>query len=338
MHEPPSDLADATLRAFLRDRYGLPIARLTFLPLGHDSSAWVYRARTADKRDYFLKVRTRVENEAGLLVPHHLRACGISRVVAPLPTITGELWAQAGDHAAILYPFVAGVTGRERGLSPRQWADYGAILRQIHEVALTADLARLVRRETFAPAGAAAIRRLDAQIGTRTFDDPIAQELAGFWRARRGTIRTLVDRAEELGKRLAAARPAFVLCHADIHTGNVLLDPEGRVWIVDWDETMLAPRERDLMFVVGGIGAGWVAPDGEAQFFRRYGAAVVEPLALAYYRFAWAVGDIGAFGEEVLFRPDLGPVTRRAAVDLFIGQFRPGNIVALAFAANEGIP
>jgi spectinomycin phosphotransferase len=114
----------------------------------------------------------------------------------------------------------------------------------------------------------------------------------------------------------------------------VLLDDGGQVWIVDWDETILAPKERDLMFVVGGgISVQLVGAREEELFFQGYGAATLDPLALAYYRYAWAVGDIGAFGVEVFFRPDLGRVTRQAAVELFMRLFEPGQIVALAFAS-----
>jgi spectinomycin phosphotransferase len=286
----------------------------------------------------FVKVRTGVTNEAGLLVPRFLRDQGIARVVAPLPTATGALWASVGDYALILYPFVAGVTGMERGMSDGQWIDYGALLRQVHDPDPAPDVARLLGRESFTPAGAGPVRRIDAHVGARRFDDPAAGALAEFWRARRGDILTLLERAEDLGRRLAEAAPALVLCHADIHTGNVLLDAEGRVWIVDWDETILAPRERDLMFVVGGISSKLVGPREEALFFRGYGATAIDPLALTYYRYAWAVGDIGAFGEEVFFRPELGPATRRAAADLFMGLFRPGEIVALAFASDDKVP
>ena len=45
--------------------------------------------------------------------------------------------------------------------------------------------------------------------------------------------------AEGLGRPLAQRAPALVLCHADVHTGNVLLDAGGQLWIVDWDETLL---------------------------------------------------------------------------------------------------
>jgi len=107
------------------------------------------------------------------------------------------------------------------------------------------------------------------------------------------------------------------------------------VWIVDWDETVLAPRERDLMFVIGGIIGGLVGPRQEELFFQGYGETSVDPLALAYYRYARAVEDIGAYGEEVFFRPDLGPVSKRAAVEGCMSLFTPGSIVSLAFASDD---
>jgi spectinomycin phosphotransferase len=319
----------------LRDRYGLAVTQLAFLPLGHDASAWAYCARTADQRAYFLKVRTRIANAAGLLVPRYLHDCGIAQVVAPLPTTTGALWAAAGDYAAILYPFVAGVTGMERGMADQQWIDYGALLRQVHETAPAPHLMRAMGRESFVPGGAGTVRRLDAQIGTRPFADPAAQALATFWQARRADIRLLLDRAEDLGHRLAAAGPPFVLCHADIHTNNVLVDDAGRVWFVDWDDTLLAPRERDLMFVVGGLRRGLVGPGEEARFFAGYGATTADPLALAYYRAARAISDLGEEAEVVFARPDLGLVTRREAANRAQRLFQPGYLVALALASGD---
>lgn len=337
MLEPPADLPDETLRASLYAHYRLSAADLTFLPLGHDSSAWVYRAQTIDGAAYFLKVRASVVNEPGLLVPRYLHDHGIARVVAPLPTTSGTLWTTVAGYALIVYPFVAGRTGMQGGMSEQQWIDYGALLRQIHATSPPADLARVMRRETFEPEGADAVRRLDAHIGAGTFDDPDdpdAHALAAFWRTRCKEIHTLLRRAEDLGRQLARTGPPLILCHADIHTNNVLLDTDGQAWIVDWDETVLAPRERDLMFVVGGGISSLVRPHEEELFFRGYGAISVDPLALAYYRYAWAVSDIGAYGEQVFFRPDLGPLSRREAVERFMSLFLPGYIVARSFSSQ----
>ena len=334
MREPPVDLPDEALRASLHAQYGLAVIELTFLSLGHDSLAWVYRVRTADGTSYFLKVRQRVVNEPSLLVPCYLHDQGITQVIAPLPTTTQTLRTEVDGYALILYPFVAGTSGKDQGMTRSQWIAYGAILRQIHATSLPPDLAQLMPRETFAPAGAALVRDLEAHLGERTFADPTAQTLATFWHERRDEIHTLVERAEELGRRLAQRAPAFVLCHADIHTANVLLDAGGLVWIVDWDDTVLAPKERDLMFVVGGgINDRLVGPREEELFFQGYGATTLDPLALAYYRYAWAVSDISEFGAQVFFRPDLGRVTKHAAADEFMSLFRPGRIVALAFVS-----
>jgi spectinomycin phosphotransferase len=334
VREPPVNISDEQVCACICARYGLAVRGLDFLPIGQDSSAWVYRVRTPDDGAYFLKVRTRVTNEASLLVPRYLRDRGIAQVIAPLPTATGDLWSNAGAYALILYPFVAGRTGMARGMSEQQWIDFGALVRQIHATAVPSDLARVMQRDTLTPAWAGMVRRLDAHIGTRTFSDPAAQALATFWQTQRHEIRSLLQRAEELGPQVAGASPEFVLCHADLHTNNVLLDADSRVWIIDWDDTIVAPRERDLMFVVGGIIHGLVAPHEEALFFLGYGPASIDRVALAYYRYCWALSDIGAYGEQVLLRPDLGPPSRRAAVDCFLSLFAPGHIVALARASS----
>ena len=338
MREPPADLSVEAVGACLDAQYGLTLSALTFLPLGHDPWAWVYRARTADD-DYFLKVRRQGVNEAGLLIPHFLQQQGVGRVIAPLPTLAGALWATTGDYALILYPFVDAQTGLVRGMSDAQWIEYGAVLRQIHAATPSPDLARRMRQETFRPDGAASIRRLDADLATQTFDDSVTQALVTFWQSRREQILTVLERGEDLGRRLAATTPALVVCHADIHTNNILVDEtDERIWIADWDEAMLAPRERDLMFAVGGgISRSYVSPRDEALFLQGYqqaGAISIDPLGLAYYRYAWATADIGAYGEQVMYRSYLGPIDRQKSIDRFQSLFAPGNIVALALESD----
>jgi hypothetical protein len=62
----------------------------------------------------------------------------------------------------------------------------------------------------------------------------------------------------------------------------------------------------------------------------------VDPRLLAYYRAAWAVQDIAAYGEQVLMMPAVGEETRRAAVDGFVDLFGPGSIVDLALGGSRG--
>jgi len=169
--------------------------------------------------------------------------------------------------------------------------------------------------------------------------DPVAQELAPLWQERRDVIQRLVARAEVLGQQVAQRPPANVLCHADIHTNNVLLDAGGGVWVVDWDDTLLAPKERDLMFVVGGgLNRTLVGPREEEVVLQGYGATRLDHRALTYYRYARAVSDLSEYGLQVLVRSDLSVLRRQAAIGRFLTLFQPGRLVEVALASDEAAP
>ncbi len=332
MREPPADLTYDQIRAVLATEYGLAVNALTFLPLGHDSAAWVYRATGTDT-DWFVKVRKAVTNEAALIVPHYLADRGVSQVVAPIATRHRALSTSAGQYGLIVYRYVTERTGLAQGMSDQQWVDYGAVLRQIHDTTVTHELRDVMRVESFVPDGGQSVDTLDGLVDARDFQTAGQATIATFWRDNRATINLVLERARGMGKLLKAANPPLLLCHADIHTNNVLVDDE-HVWITDWDETMLAPRERDLMFVIGGIGPGFVSERQERLFFQGYGAVDVDPVALAYYRYAWAIADVGSYGEQVFLRPDLGAVDRHEAVEQFLGLFTPGSIVDIALGSQ----
>jgi spectinomycin phosphotransferase len=332
--EPPTDLSTDSVGDCLRQEYGLPIDTVTFLPLGRDAGAWVYRAEAGPAR-YFVKVRRDLVNRAGLIVPRYLADQGVADLVAPLPARDGELFARVGSYVVIVYDYVSDRAGLRDGMSDEQWREYGRGLRQVHDTTLPQDIAALLRVDPFELDGLATVRRVDAHVAERRFDEPGPRKIAEFWRANRDLIGHLVEKAHQLGERLVVDPPPLVLCHADIHTNNVLVASDSeRIWIVDWDETMLAPRERDLMFVIGGIGPGFVDARRERLFFEGYGDVGVDPVAMAYYRFNWALADIGAYGEQVFLRPDLGPQDLAEAVERFESLFEPGSIVPIAMASQ----
>lgn len=330
MHEPPK-LADATLRAVFHAHYDVAIAALTFLPLGNDSASFVYRVDAPDGARFFLKVRTGLGfSVPSLVIPRYLHEQGIPHILTPLPTVTQTLWVRVGDFALSLYPFLDARTAAEVGLTEGHWRALGATLHRIHASRLPSDLRQVVPLETFVPSRRHVLTALEPVIANPGITDPIQRELARFWRSRQDRIRTLIDRADALGDQLRQASLPLVLCHADLHAWNVLLDTAQRMWLVDWDETVLAPKERDLMFVIGGIGRDLVKGHETRCFLEGYGDPPIDRRALAYYRFAWAVQDMAAYAEQVFFSPDLSERTRRDAVRAFIDLFAPGNIVAIA--------
>jgi spectinomycin phosphotransferase len=340
MREKPP-LPDATIIACLRDHYHLTITELEFLPLGNDSSASVYRASADDGRAFLLKLKRDPVFEPGLQVPRYLKDQGMKQVVVPLPTITGTLWRTVDDFALILYPFIDGDEGMAAGLSDRQWLEYGAVVRQLHASQLPADLLAQVPRETFVPQAkwSGVIRELQATVPTRNYDHPAEQELAQFWQDHHAEIQRILDRTAALGRELQKRSLDFVLYHGDIHTANLLLTPEGDLFVVDWDQPVIAPKERDLMFIVGGtVQRSPINEREQALFFQSYGPTEIDWPVLAYYRYEWLVQDIGDYGERVFLLPDAGDITKHESVAGLKAMFDPGAVVDVAYELNHLLP
>lgn len=335
MLEKPN-LSDAQIISALGAAYSLSVNSLDFLPIGNDAGAWVYRVDVAGAPPYFLKVKRGPVAKAALHVPRYLSDLPIEQIVAPLPTRTGALTGTCGGFTLILYPFIEGRTGMEIGMSDRQWLEFGATLGEIHRTILPTEIAAYMPGETFVPKWAESVGRLAQQIRDAAPGDRFQRELAEYWRSRDEEIRQLVLRTEELGRALRGGAREFVLCHADIHTANVLLDGAGRLHMIDWDEIICAPKERDLMFVVDRAVDGSIVPgSAEAHIFAGYGPTVVDPVALAYYRYEWVVQEIGDFGARIFFDQDVGEETRADAVLGFRELFEPGDVVDGAYNCEK---
>jgi len=327
MREPPN-LDSETIVRMLDTHFNTQVAALVFLPIGDDSDSWVYRVEVAGGPTYFLKVRTDMGQAPGTAVPHYLHRHGVPHVLPPLLTNTGEPFIHVNRFALTLYPMIKGSTGADVGLSPDHWRELGAVMRQIHALPLTEALTQIARPELFRPSRRELVGDLEARM-TASTRDQVGQELTTFWQARRDIIHSLIEHADVMGRQLERLPFPRVLCHADMHAWNLLVDSKNQLWIVDWDEAILAPKERDLMFVVGGIGAS-LRPGDTEWFFQGYGEATIDQHLLSYYRYAWAVQDICAYAADVFLSSTLRDETRRASLEGFKNLFERGSIVDLA--------
>lgn len=170
---------------------------------------------------------------------------------------TGALWTQLAPFTVILYPFVTGRSGWEVDLSQHQWIEFGAGLQALHTSVVPSELRRTIPHETYTPAWRGRITAFLRQVADHVIDDPVAAHLARLLQAKHATIRHIVARAEQLASLLVHQPLERCLCHGDIHAGNILIGTTNRLYLVDWDTLVIAPKERDLMFIGGGIGGMW---------------------------------------------------------------------------------
>src|SRR5713101_6735094 len=138
--------------------------------------------------------------------------------------------------------------------------------------------------------------------------DAVEVDLRALWRAHQSTIHTGVASLEKLAEVLQSRTLPYVISHADLHPANLLRDHAGHVYVIDWDEVMLAPKERDFIFVR--------EPQAGA-FFQGYGQREIDWMALTYYLWERVVQELIEDARDVCFRDDWAEETRADAARLF---------------------
>ena len=328
------DLSDEMIASCLSDEYELKATGIAFLALGADADTAVYRVSADEDAAYFLKLRRHgAFAPATVEILPLLHDHGVAPVITPLATTTGRLWTSVGDFALILYPFVECRDGFEVPLSDRQWIELGAAVKRLHTAAVPPAVSQHIPYEEYSSRWRARVRELQDWATHTPPTDRVAAQLAHILRSKHERITDLIERAEQLGTVLNEQQTACVLCHADLHAFNVFIGDDGRLFIVDWDTTTFAPKERDLMFVGAGVGGVWNQAREADLFYSGYGTVEVDQTALAYYRSERIVEDIAVCCDEFL-ESTAGETARAEALAMLRSQFVPDGVVDIAFRSD----
>ncbi|MEI7494314.1 MAG: aminoglycoside phosphotransferase family protein [Alphaproteobacteria bacterium] len=314
--------------------YGIDVSTLTFLPLGADMHASVYKAQARDKSAYFIKIKRSHGPDVSSLIIDHLQDAGIKQVIPILKTIHNHPTQRIGEFTLSVSPFIEGQDGFSRSLTDDQWVTFGKTLKKVHEIEVPPPLHTKLRRESYSPQWRETVRSLYAHIESEPRGDEVAVQLQTFMKQRIALIHQLVERAEQLAQKLQTESPEFVLCHSDIHGGNLLMDGNDAIYMVDWDAPIMAPKERDLMFIGGAVANVWNQPREEELFYKGYGKAEVNMEILAYYRHERIVEDIASYGQQLLLTT-AGGQDRIEAYKHFVAQFEPQGVVEIAFKTDD---
>jgi spectinomycin phosphotransferase len=332
MLEPPK-ITEGTIAACVRAEYGIEARTILFLPLGADVHTAVYRIEAADGSSYFLKLRQGADAEKSVRLSAFLYDQGMAEVIPPLATGSGSSWALLDPFHLILYPFVDGLDGYRADLTDAHWRTFGSAVRRLHSIRLSTALMEIIPQETYSAHWRELTKFYLARLDHETWPEPVAAEAASFLREKREQILRLVRHTEQLAEALSRRHPDPVLCHADLHAGNLLVGANDRLYLVDWDTALLAPRERDLMYPGSGLLGNRRTPEQEqALFMEGYGDTWGTPDVLAYYRCERIVEDIAAYCEQLL-GSDEGGADRPVSLEYLKSNFLPGHTLELAMLA-----
>lgn len=333
-----ASLPEDRLRALLQDEYRLTVARLEPLLLGLDATAAVYRAWSEHGESRFIKVKSEPLYTASCHIPYDLCEQGAAAVVAPLPTRHGALWAQRERWSVIVYPFIEGDSGWSPAMTEAQWQATGAALKSIHGAPLPASGAENIRRETFDPS--------EYLRWTRAFEErlPLAaagnqpeREMRTLWLAGQTAIHGGLDALRALGHVLQRETRPSVICHADLHPSNLIRDAAGRIFVIDWDDVRLAPKERDFLFI-DEAPVNAAADQRNSPFFRGYGQIEIDWIALTYFLWERAITDFIECARVVFTRDSVGAEAKAVEIENFRAGLAPGSHAELARVAARRLP
>lgn len=340
------------LAGLLAEHFGLAVRDVVGVDGGADRAAATFRLTDRSGRRFAVK-RTAGGSPAGVALPAALADALPGAAPRPLSTDGGELWADVDGTRLSVTEWVDGDDGVTAPMGPDTWRAYGRLLAGLHRLPVDGPLERWLPREEFDPSRWVGLfDRVDAALSgvdaSGAADDPGAQ-LARLWSRRRSDLIEARRRAMRLAVTLArrADRLDFVPCHADPHLANVIVTSPTTVTLIDFDDAVLAPAERDLMFVLGGgVLADTPATAAQQRWFRDgYGTHASDPDLLTYYRCLRTLEDVAEPAAATL-DPNCPPAERTtnlgyvtdvlSPAGLLDQALRPGSTAAQARSRRRG--
>jgi len=256
--EPTLD--KVALSKMIHREYGLSVERLRFLPTGW--TATCYAADCTDGQRYFLKLTS----DSGLVpycasdrdfyLPLTHQMCTkriLPHIACPVRAEDGSFAVHWNGYLMILFHFIEGeVVGFDR-VSGDVLRELIRLIGVLHRSTPDLEIGvekPLVERFDIAFEG-------DLMDGLETLASITPSDRRGQWALRelllplQDELLSRLDRLRELQARARASAREMVVCHTDLHGGNLMMDRQGNLYIIDWEGAMIAPPEHDLFFFAG---------------------------------------------------------------------------------------
>ena len=291
------------LLEYLSTAYSLPLQSITFFPEGEDSYGYVVASETGER--YFAKASISV-SPISLHVASLLRhRCNISGVVAPLETQDGRLSIPWQNFNVSLFPFIEGKSRWDLWKVGKDFTDAelrqtAALLATIHDATDSVNLDCLPVAKYDLPLRNELYGVLEASKKGTSLENKYQKQLLEALTVHRSAILQTLNRYDGLGRSATALQTPFVITHGDPTPGNLIIDAEDRLHIIDWDGVCLGPVEKDLVAFTGERFDVVL----ESYLVDRQNGTALHADIFGFYIYEWTLNEIRDYGTKILFKND----------------------------------
>ena len=278
----------------------LPLQSITFFPEGEDSYGYIAVSETGEK--YFAKASASVPNSRLQIASRLRNQCDISGIVAPLETQNGELSVPWQNFRVALFPFIEGKSRWDlwkvgKDFTDAELSQTAVLLATIHGCpeAIASDNLTVAKYDL--PLRQELHIVLEAPRKIPSQNQYQKQLLEAIAQHKSEILQTL-ERYDSLGRSASALQTPFVVTHGDPTPGNLIIDAENRLHIIDWDGVCLGPPEKDLVSFTGERFEVVL----ETYLAERQNGVMLHADIFGFYIYEWTLNEIRDYGTKILFK------------------------------------
>jgi len=326
------ELTTSNIQKIIETGYDLKINEIEKLNLGFDVNTKVFKISTIEQKHYFLKIRLKSFSESCINIPYWLsNNIGLKNVIDPIKTLDNKLYLMNSSSVFMLYPFINGKSGWDVTLTKEHFYKFGKFLYKLHSTEIPEKYINNIYKDEYNYEYVKMVKEYIKK-NEKIHNDPIILKFLEALEIYQKEINEIINCLENAVNEISLKN--VCICHGDIHAGNLLIS-ENDLFIVDWDTIVLAPKEKDLMYIGGGIGKKWSKDEDINYFYKGYGHKnEVDKKLIKYYRCKRIIQDIYYFIKEIL---DLNydNERRNGCLGIFKSFFEPYNVVEMALKEME---
>jgi len=289
-----SKIDKSLLKRVIQENFGISVISLTLVPKWEAARACI--VESSEHTNFFLKIYSDDSiPDSAFRFAHDLYAkAGITNITHPLATSNGQMRIQLGDFHIALFDLISGTTGEQDKLTDRQLERLGELLARIHQ-SKTVIGEYSVRERFEIPFRDRLVAIFNGISEISRNSTKYTTQLKFFLEPHRKRFTEELERLGELQRKVRRKSLEFVNCHGEPSPGNVLSSSSGEVYLLDWDDPIFAPKEKDLLFFKDNIEP---VMKGYSLFSKDNN---IDRDVLEFYGHMWNLGEIADYGSKILF-------------------------------------